>query len=138
MAAARTGSPAPWWTTIWPTPTASPNSICNCTASTGRPGLRAINGPIDDLLFPINHGTLFYPGVDVLPAHVICHASQIDKTRFEAEAGRLRERMTMIAIEPPIAYRKQNFGDYRIPEMELLEGLERAGDTGFALHIRRP
>jgi len=100
-------------------------------------GPRAINGPIDDLLFPINHGTLFYPGFDVLPAHVIYQASQMDTSRFAAEAERLRERMTMVATEPPIAYRKQNFGDYRIPEMELIEGLERPGDTGFALHIRR-
>lgn len=28
---------------------------------------RGVNGPIDDLLFPINHGILYYPGYDVLP-----------------------------------------------------------------------
>ncbi|MGC1549718.1 MAG: NAD(P)H-dependent oxidoreductase, partial [Rhodanobacter sp.] len=28
---------------------------------------RGINGPIDDVLFPIQHGMLFYPGFDVLP-----------------------------------------------------------------------
>ena len=28
---------------------------------------RGINGPIDDLLFPIQHGVLFYPGFDVVP-----------------------------------------------------------------------
>jgi putative NADPH-quinone reductase len=26
-----------------------------------------INGPIDDLLFPIQHGILYYPGIEVLP-----------------------------------------------------------------------
>lgn len=31
---------------------------------------RGINGPIDDLLFPINHGILHYPGYDVLPPFV--------------------------------------------------------------------
>lgn len=33
-------------------------------------GPRGINGPIDDLLFPINHGVLFYPGYDMLPPFV--------------------------------------------------------------------
>ncbi|MEJ1268850.1 NAD(P)H-dependent oxidoreductase [Pantoea ananatis] len=28
---------------------------------------RGINGHIDDILFPIQHGILFYPGFDVLP-----------------------------------------------------------------------
>ncbi|MDF5730515.1 MAG: NAD(P)H-dependent oxidoreductase [Rhizonema sp. PD38] len=29
--------------------------------------LRGVNGYIDDLLFPINHGVLYYPGMTVLP-----------------------------------------------------------------------
>ncbi|HPU16353.1 MAG TPA: NAD(P)H-dependent oxidoreductase [Polymorphobacter sp.] len=100
-------------------------------------GARAINGPIDDLLFPINHGTLHYPGFDVLPAHVIYRTSDIDAARFDAEAARLRERLRTLETEAPIAYRKQNFGDYRIPQMQLREGLEAPGDVGFALHIRK-
>lgn len=32
---------------------------------------RGINSPIDDLVFPINHGVLFYPGYDVLPPFVV-------------------------------------------------------------------
>ena len=100
-------------------------------------GPRAINGPIDDLLFPINHGTLHYPGFDVLPAHVIYRSSEMDEVRFQTEADRLRDRMRHLATEAPIAYRKQNFGDYRIPQMELHEGLETPGDVGFALHVRK-
>ena len=34
-------------------------------------GPRGINGPIDDLLFPIQHGVLFYPGYAVLPPFVV-------------------------------------------------------------------
>jgi len=33
-------------------------------------GPRGVNGPIDELLFPINHGILYYPGYDVLPPFV--------------------------------------------------------------------
>ena len=29
---------------------------------------RGVNGPIEDILFPINHGILYYPGYTVLPA----------------------------------------------------------------------
>ena len=28
---------------------------------------RGINGPLEQLLFPITHGTLFFPGMQVLP-----------------------------------------------------------------------
>lgn len=69
---------------------------------------------------------------------MIYRASDIDGARFEIEAERLRKRMRKIDDEAPIAYRKQNFGDYRIPEMELREGLETPGETGFSLHIRKP
>jgi len=100
-------------------------------------GPRGINGPIDDLLFPINHGTLYYPGFDVLRAHVIYCTSNIDALRFDVEAERLRERMRNLETETPIAYRKQNFGDYRTPEMELREGLERPGEVGFGMHVRK-
>ena len=32
---------------------------------------RGINGPIDDLLFPIHHGILYCPGIEVLPTFVL-------------------------------------------------------------------
>lgn len=100
-------------------------------------GPRAINGPIDDLLFPINHGTLFYPGFDVLPPHVIYHAATMDQSGFAAASEALRERMRNLATDAPLAYRAQNFGDYNIPAMELREGLEQDGEVGFALHIAK-
>lgn len=36
----------------------------------------------------------------------------------------------------PIAFRRQNFGDYEIPSLHLKEGLEPAGRTGFGLRVR--
>jgi NAD(P)H dehydrogenase (quinone) len=96
---------------------------------------RGINGPIDDLLFPIQHGILYYPGYDVLPPFVIYKSDKLDAARFEAEAERLRVRMRTLATTPPIPYRKQNFGDYFIPSATLRPGLEAPGATGFALHL---
>lgn len=98
-------------------------------------GSRGVNGPIDDLLFPINHGILYYPGYTVLPPFVTYSADRLDEARFAATAESLRERMRTLETTPPIAYRQQNGGDYLIPSMELKEGLG-AGKSGFGLHVR--
>lgn len=96
---------------------------------------RGINGPIDDLLFPINHGILHYPGFEVLPPFVAYRVDRLDEAGFEAVAGRLRERMRTLATTPPIPYRRQNGGDYLIPSMQLRPELGEPGATGFALHV---
>ncbi|MBN9044469.1 MAG: NAD(P)H-dependent oxidoreductase [Rhizobiales bacterium] len=97
---------------------------------------RGINGPIDDLLFPINHGILYYPGYDVLPPFVTYSTDRFNEQRFEAASESLRDRMRTLETTPPIPYRQQNGGDYRIPTMELRQGLERPGAQGFGLHVR--
>ena len=96
---------------------------------------RGINGPIDDLLFPINHGILYYPGYDVLPPFVVYKADRLDATGFAHEAERLRERMRTLATTEPIPYRRQNGGDYLIPSMQLRPGLSVSGVTGFSFHV---
>jgi NAD(P)H dehydrogenase (quinone) len=96
---------------------------------------RGVNGPIDDLLFPINHGILYYPGYDVLPPFVVYRADGLDEQGFDKAAERLRERMRTLAATPPLPYRPQNGGDYLIPSMELRPGLGAAGATGFMLHL---
>jgi NAD(P)H dehydrogenase (quinone) len=98
---------------------------------------RGINGPIDDLLFPINHGILFYPGFDVLPAFVAHRVNRLDEEGFAAIADRLRERMRTLFTAETIPYRRQNHGDYLIPSMQLRPGLGEADARGFALHVER-
>ncbi|MBB5191768.1 NAD(P)H dehydrogenase (quinone) [Silvimonas terrae] len=96
---------------------------------------RGVNGPIDDLLFPINHGVLYYPGYTVLPPFVSYRVDRLDETGFTRTAAALRERMQTLATTEPIAYRRQNGGDYVIPTLELKPDLEAAGTSGFALHL---
>jgi NAD(P)H dehydrogenase (quinone) len=96
---------------------------------------RGINGPIDDLLFPIHHGVLYYPGYDVLPPFVVYNADGLDAAGFEAAAERLRERMRTLETTQPLPYRRQNGGDYLIPSMQLRPDLGDPGATGFALHL---
>jgi NAD(P)H dehydrogenase (quinone) len=97
---------------------------------------RGVNGPIDDLLFPINHGILYYPGYDVLPPFVVYRVDGLDSAGFDGIADRLRARMRTLATTPPIPYRKQNGGDYLIPSMQLRAGLSDPDASGFRLHQR--
>lgn len=97
-------------------------------------GPRGINGPLDDLLFPIQHGILYYPGFDVLPHFVVHRTSWIDAARFEAIREELGQRLDTLEQTKPIAYRQQNAGDYEIPALTLRDDV--APDrTGFAAHV---
>ncbi|TBU80849.1 NAD(P)H dehydrogenase [Pseudomonas daroniae] len=99
-------------------------------------GPRGINGPIDDILFPIQHGVLFYPGFEVLPPHVIYRANRIDKAGFAQACAALGERLDALWTTAPLAFRKQNAGDYLIPELTLRPELA-PGRSGFEVHVER-
>lgn len=97
---------------------------------------RGINGPIEDLLFPIHHGILYYPGLDVLPPFVLHGADKITEGDFADAAKDWKERLLSLETTEPIPFRRQNFGDYEIPSLRLKEGLETPGRKGFSLHVR--
>ncbi|MFJ5228404.1 NAD(P)H-dependent oxidoreductase [Kitasatospora sp. NPDC088391] len=97
---------------------------------------RGINGPIDDLLFPIQHGVLYYPGLEVLPPFVLHGTDRTTEEEYPRITAAWRERLLTLESTEPIAFRRQNFGDYEIPSLHLREGLEPAGRTGFGLHVR--
>ncbi|MDQ2185080.1 NAD(P)H-dependent oxidoreductase [Alcaligenaceae bacterium A4P071] len=97
---------------------------------------RGINGAIDDILFPIQHGVLFYPGFDVLPAHVIHRTSKIDGAGFERVSEALGERLDNLMTTAPIPFRKQNAGDYSIPALTLRPELA-PDEAGFGIHVVR-
>ncbi len=94
---------------------------------------RGINGPIDDLLFPIQHGILFYPGFDVLPPHVIYRSSKVGEQNVADVLEGLGRRLDGLASDAVIPYRRQNAGDYLIPSLELRPGLAE-GAAGLGIH----
>lgn len=95
---------------------------------------RGVNGSIDDLLFPLQHGVLFYPGMQVLPPVVVTGAvHRFGEAEYADAAKLLRSRLETLAETEPIAYRKQA-EDYDEAK-RLKPGLEPEGTTGFALHI---
>lgn len=98
---------------------------------------RGINGPINDILFPIQHGILFYPGFDVLPPHVIYRTGKIDAAAFAKVSDELGQRLDTLWTTAPIAFRKQNAGDYCIPQLTLRPELAQ-GEAGFGIHVSHP
>ena len=99
---------------------------------------RGICGPMDALLFPVNHGLLYYTGFDVLPPFVFFNSDRADEASFKIGADELRERLRNLSITKPIAYRPQNGGDYEMPTLTLKPGIESDSTADyFSLHIRK-
>lgn len=99
-------------------------------------GPRGINGPIDDLLFPIQHGILYYPGFDVLPPFVVYRTGRMDEARFADIRDALGRRLDDLWKTDPIPFHPQNAGAYDIPDCTLRPDIA-PGVSGFAAHIAR-
>lgn len=98
-------------------------------------GARGVHGFIDHVLFPVQHGTLWYTGVSVMPPLVIYGAHRIDRETFTNMAGELRDRLDTLHTTAPIAFRLQNSDDY---EDDLTLKPHVAPDaSGFDAHLRR-
>lgn len=107
------------------------------SVTTGGPeadyGPRGINGPLDQLLFPLTHGALFYPGLDVLPIFAVYGAVFLDGAGVTAAKLALEERLRRLFIEEPIRFRRQNGGDY--PDRHTLADHVVPETTGLRAHI---
>lgn len=94
---------------------------------------RGINGPLEQLLFPITHGTLFFPGMQVLPTFAAYGAAGIDVEGMTRVAADWRVRVKGLFEDEPIAFRPQNGGDY--PDRHVLADYVAPGETGVMAHI---
>lgn len=93
-----------------------------------------VNGPIDDLLFPIQHGMLFYPGMQVLPPFVEYHTGRMNQDCYASVCHALGRRLDTLLDTAPIPFRGQNAGDYAIPALTLKDQVV-PGRSGFAAHL---
>ena len=100
-------------------------------------GLRGINGPIEQLLFPLTHGALFYAGMDVLPTHAV-HSTMRVSTAEEVEAIKAawRVRLAGLFTDTPVPFRSQNGGDF--PDHHTMADHVAPGQTGLAAHFADP
>jgi NAD(P)H dehydrogenase (quinone) len=99
-------------------------------------GARGINGPMNDILFPIHHGILYYPGFDVLPPFVVYRTGRTDEARFAGIRDTLGQRLDDLWKTTPIPFRPQNAGEYDIPALTLRDDIA-PGRSGFAAHVAR-
>lgn len=97
---------------------------------------RGVNGCLDDVLFPIQHGILFYPGMAVLPPHTVFQANHVSDERWQEIAQGWRARLHNLFDAAPIPYRRQNAGHYDVQQV-LKPGLG-AGEGGTRIHLVQP
>ena len=97
---------------------------------------RGVNGAIDDVLWPIQHGVLFYPGMEVLPPFVLYQTHQLTEADWPELAGALERRLEGLFLDPPIPFRTQNGGHYDARQV-LKPGLG-AGESGTRIHLMQP
>jgi NAD(P)H dehydrogenase (quinone) len=94
---------------------------------------RGINGPLDQLLFPITHGTLFFPGMHVLPTFAVYGTGSITAGGVATAKEAWHERLERLFEDAPIAFRRQNGGDY--PDSHVLANHVAVGQSGLLAHI---
>lgn len=94
---------------------------------------RGINGPLEQLLFPVTHGNLFYPGMDVLRTHAVYGTGRISASAVDAAKSDWRTRLEHLFDEAPIPFRRQNSEDY--PDRHVLASHVAVGQSGLQAHI---
>ncbi|MFJ8825572.1 NAD(P)H-dependent oxidoreductase [Streptomyces sp. NPDC102467] len=103
-----------------------------------RPGAfsdRGIHGPLADVLFPVQHGLLWFTGIAPLEPFAVSGAHEVPEARFTEIREVYGRRLDALFTEQPVPFRTLTGGDYD-HEMRLVEGREDAGADGFALHER--
>lgn len=99
-------------------------------------GPRGVNGSIDDILWPIQHGVLFYPGMTVVPPTVFYEVGRLDAGTVDSLCRSYLDRLLHIATTDPIPFRTQNGGDYN--EQQVLHGHLAVDQAGLKIHQAPP
>ena len=87
---------------------AGKRAMCSVTIGGGAPmySERGLNGPIDAILFPINHGMLYFTGFTVLEPFLVHGPARLSEAARAAELERYRAHVLGLATAPAIAYPK--------------------------------
>ncbi|MQA60276.1 MAG: flavodoxin family protein [Actinophytocola sp.] len=98
-------------------------------------GPRGIHGHIDEVLFPVLHGTFFYSGISPLAPLVLYGADRLTETGYREFADDLCKRLGALDSERPLPYRPEHGPDY--DEGLVLRPELAPGETGLGVHYRR-
>jgi NAD(P)H dehydrogenase (quinone) len=106
--------------------------ITTVGANAATTGPRGIHGELDEVLFPLTHGTLWYSGMTPVAPFVVNGAVGLSDDEYADAAKRLTERLITLPDADPIPFRHQNGGDY---DAHLVLRDEYApGETGVGIH----
>jgi NAD(P)H dehydrogenase (quinone) len=85
---------------------AGKRAMCSLTIG-GPPPIyseRGLNGPIADILFPVNHGMLYFTGFTVIEPFLVHAPVRIGAEERAAHLSRYRDRVLGLATAPTISY----------------------------------
>jgi NAD(P)H dehydrogenase (quinone) len=99
-------------------------------------GPRGISGDINDLLFPVTYGVLWYTGIAPLRPHVMCGSNRVSSEAYARFEAALADRLAGLFTDPLIPYRTQNGGDYD-DDLVLKPGLEDNRQSLVGTRLRR-
>jgi NAD(P)H dehydrogenase (quinone) len=81
-----------------------------CALTIGGPppiySAEGLNGPIGAILFPINHGILYFTGFTVIEPFLVHAPVRLSDAGRAAELARYRERVSTLAAAPVLTYPK--------------------------------
>ena len=98
-------------------------------------GRRGMSGPLEDILWPLLHGTAHYAGMEPLHPRLVASSDRVDDTSFAEERRRLLDRLDGLDSEEAIPFRTLASGDY--DELGRLRDHLAPGQAGLDVH-RRP
>lgn len=97
-------------------------------------GPRGVHGYVNDVLFPLHHGTFWYTGMAALPPFVVYGADRAGAADVKERQEELRERLRTLDSLAPLPFRYEAGGDY---DADLVLRPELApGRTGLEVHSR--
>ena len=94
---------------------------------------RGVNGALDDVLFPIQHGVLFYPGMDVLPPFTAYQSDRLKAEQWPSIAEAFKARLDGLFTDDPLPFRRQNGGHY--DAQQVLKADLGQGTSGTRIHL---
>lgn len=95
---------------------------------------RGAHGRLADVLFPLQHGVLWFTGMVPLEPFVVYRSVDVPAERFAAARREHRRRLAGLFTDDPVPFRPLT-ADYD-RDMRLLPGLEEPGTSGLDLHLR--
>ncbi|MGW6918368.1 NAD(P)H-dependent oxidoreductase [Kitasatospora sp. NPDC054939] len=96
---------------------------------------RGAHGPLADVLFPVQHGLLWFTGMQPLDPFAVYGTVGLSPEAFDAAREAYARRLDGLFTDAPVPFRPLVGGEYD-REMRLVPGAETPGTSGLGLHLR--